>query len=71
MNPVPEVLTSLANIRTDEETKEEAVNLFLKAKDYLAHRIRHNAVFEIYTAVNDCLSFLDFYQVQIENSWLF
>lgn len=44
-DPVPEVYTRLARIRTDEGKEEDAVNLYLKAKDWLAQRIRHNAFF--------------------------
>ena len=44
-DPVPEVFTRLARIRTSQGREEEAVNLYLYAKDFLAHRIRHNAFF--------------------------
>ncbi len=44
-DPVPEVYTRLARIRTEQGNKKEAVNLYLKAKEYLSQRIRHNAFF--------------------------
>lgn len=44
-DPVPEVYTRLARIRTEEGKEEDAVNLYLKAKDWLAQRIRFNAFF--------------------------
>ena len=44
-DPVPEVFTRLARIRTSQGREEEAVNLYLYAKDFLAQRIRHNAFF--------------------------
>lgn len=44
-DPVPEVFTRLARIRTDEGKLEEAANLYLTARDWLAQRIRYNAFF--------------------------
>jgi tetratricopeptide (TPR) repeat protein len=44
-DPVPEVYTRLARIRTEEGKPEEAVNLYLMAKNRLAQRIRYNAFF--------------------------
>ena len=44
-DPVPEVFTRLAKIRAEQGKKREAVNLYFKAKDYLAQRIRYNAFF--------------------------
>ena len=44
-DPVPEVFTRLAKIRTEQGRTEEAVNLYLTAKDFLAQRIRYNAFF--------------------------
>lgn len=44
-DPVPEVFTRLAHIRIEEGHPEEAANLFLKAKDWLAQRIHYNAFF--------------------------
>jgi tetratricopeptide (TPR) repeat protein len=44
-DPVPEVFTRLARIRTQQGKKDEAINLYLYAKDFLAQRIRYNAFF--------------------------
>ena len=44
-DPVPEVYTRLARIKTAEEDYDEAINLYLRAKDWLAQRIRFNAFF--------------------------
>ncbi|WP_051192362.1 SEL1-like repeat protein [Butyrivibrio sp. VCB2001] len=44
-DPIPEVYTRLARIRTEEGKEEDAVNLYLKAKDWLAQRIHFNAFF--------------------------
>ncbi|MCR5654435.1 MAG: sel1 repeat family protein [Lachnospiraceae bacterium] len=44
-DPVPEVFTRLARIRTEQGETEEAVNLYLYAKDFLAQRIGYNAFF--------------------------
>ncbi|MDO4489233.1 MAG: tetratricopeptide repeat protein [Eubacteriales bacterium] len=44
-DPVPEVSTRLARIRTEQGRIEDAVNLYLYAKDFLAQRIRFNAFF--------------------------
>ncbi len=44
-DPVPEVFTRLARIRTAQGKTEEAVSLYLYAKDFLAQRIRINAFF--------------------------
>lgn len=44
-DPVPEVFTRLARIRVSQGNKEEAVDLYLYAKDFLAQRIKHNAFF--------------------------
>ena len=44
-DPVPEVFTRLAHIRMEEDRNEEAVELFLRAKDWLAQRIQYNAFF--------------------------
>lgn len=44
-DPVPEVFTRLARIRKEQGKTEEAVNLYLYAKDFLAQRIKHNAFF--------------------------
>ncbi len=44
-DPVPEVFTRLAHIRMEEDRNEEAVELFFRAKDWLAQRIQYNAFF--------------------------
>ena len=43
--PVPQVFMRLARIRTDEGKPEEAVSLYLYAKDFLAQRLRINPFF--------------------------
>ena len=43
--PLPEVFTRLARIRKEEGRLEEAADLYLQAKDFLAQRIRYNAFF--------------------------
>ncbi len=43
--PLPEVFTRLARIRKEEGKPEEAANLYLKAKSFLACRIKYNAFF--------------------------
>ncbi len=44
-DPLPEVYTRLARIRKEQGRIEDAVNLYLVAKDFLAQRIRYNAFF--------------------------
>ena len=44
-DPVPEVFTRLARIRVSQAKEDEAIDLYLYAKDFLAQRIRHNAFF--------------------------
>ena len=44
-DPIPEVFTRLARIRTDQGRKEEAVDLYREAKKVLAERISYNAFF--------------------------
>lgn len=44
-DPGPEIYTRLAHIRMDEGDNEAAVDLFLRAKHWLAQRIRFNAFF--------------------------
>lgn len=43
--PLPEVFTRLARIRKEEGRFEEAADLYLQAKDFLAQRIQYNAFF--------------------------
>lgn len=73
-DPVPEILTRLARIRTSQGKKEEAVNLYLYAKDFLAQRIRHNAFFgnlnimkwlidDLYELIEFDEDFFDFYDL--------
>lgn len=44
-DPLPEVFTRLARIRAEEGKPEEAVTLYLQAKDFLAQRISYNDFF--------------------------
>ncbi len=44
-DPVPEVFTRLAKIRTSQGREDDAVELYLYAKDFLAQRIVYNAFF--------------------------
>ena len=44
-DPVPEVFTRLARIRVSQNRKDEAVELYRYAKDFLAQRISYNAFF--------------------------
>ncbi len=43
--PLPEIFTRLARIRTEQGRLVEAVQLYLFARDFLAQRIQHNAFF--------------------------
>lgn len=43
--PVPEVLTRLAAIRVEQGKKQDAVNLYLRAKELLAQRIKYSSFF--------------------------
>ena len=44
-DPIPEVYTRLARIRTEQERVDDAIELYLYAKDVLAVRIQYNAFF--------------------------
>ena len=44
-DPLPEIFTRLARIRSEQGKKEEAVDLYYTAKDFLAQRISYNAFF--------------------------
>ncbi len=44
-DPVPEVFTRLARIRVSQSKEDEAIDLYIYAKDFLAQRIRYNAFF--------------------------
>lgn len=43
--PVPEVFTRLAKIRTEQGNTDEAIDLYVRAKDYLIRRISVNPFF--------------------------
>ncbi|MCR5181480.1 MAG: sel1 repeat family protein [Clostridia bacterium] len=43
--PLPEVFTRLARIRTEQGRTEDAIDLYLKARDFLAEKISHNPFF--------------------------
>ena len=43
--PLPEIFTRLARIRTEQGRLVEAVQLYFFARDFLAQRIQHNAFF--------------------------
>ena len=73
-DPVPEVYTRLARIRTGQGRPEEAVELYLRAKDFLAQRIRYNAFFgnlnimkwlidDLYSLTEFDEEFFDFYDL--------
>ena len=73
-DPVPEVYTRLARIRKEEGREEEAVELYLRAKDWLAQRIRYNAFFgnlnimkwlidDLYDLIEFDEFFIDFYDL--------
>ncbi|MDO4623648.1 MAG: hypothetical protein Q4B22_11925 [Eubacteriales bacterium] len=44
-DPLPEIYTRLARIRTEQKRNKEAIALYLYARDFLAQRIRYNAFF--------------------------
>ncbi len=44
-DPVPEIFTRLAKIRVSQGDEDEAINLYLYAKDFLAQRIKYNGFF--------------------------
>lgn len=73
-DPVPEVFTRLARIRKSQGREEDAVNLYIYAKDFLAQRIRHNAFFgnlnimkwlidDLYELIEFDEDFFDFYDL--------
>ena len=43
--PLPEIATRLARIRQEQGNKDEAVSLYLQARDFLAQRIKYNPFF--------------------------
>lgn len=73
-DPVPEVFTRLAKIRVAEGKKDEAVDLLLYAKDFLAERIQISAFFgnlnimkwlidDLYELIDFDEEFFDFYDL--------
>ncbi len=73
-DPIPEICTRLASIRTEQGRTEEAVNLYLTAKRVLAQRIRYNAFFgnlnimkwlidDLYELIEFDGEFFDFYDL--------
>ncbi|MCR5106934.1 MAG: hypothetical protein K6B28_02115 [Lachnospiraceae bacterium] len=73
-DPVPEVFTRLARIRTEQGKTDEALDLYLYAKDFLAQRIRYNAFFgnlnimkwlvdDMYELIEFDEEFFDFYDM--------
>ena len=73
-DPVPEIYIRLARIRTDEGNSYEAVDLYLRAKDWLAQRIKFNAFFgnlnimkwlidDLYELIEFDKEFFDFYDL--------
>lgn len=44
-DPLPEIFTRLAAIEAEEGNTDEAIDLYLRAKDFLAQRIMHNPFF--------------------------
>lgn len=44
-DPLPEVFTRVARIRKEQGQMEDAANLYLQAKDFLAQRIQYNPFF--------------------------
>lgn len=73
-DPLPEVYTRLARIRKEQGKSDDAVNLYLRAKDFLAQRIRYNAFFgnlnimkwlidDLYEIIEFDEEFFDFYDL--------
>ena len=74
-DPIPEVFTRLARIRVSQGKKDEAINLYLQAKNVLAQRIGYNAFFgnlnimkwlidDLYELIDfdeECFDFFDMY----------
>lgn len=72
--PLPEVFTRLARIRKEEGRPEDAADLYLKAKDFLAQRISYNAFFgnlnimkwlidDLYEIIEFDPEYIDFYDL--------
>lgn len=73
-DPVPEVFTRLARIRKSQGREDDAVDLYVYAKDFLAQRIQHNAFFgnlnimkwlidDLYEIIEFDEEFMDFYDL--------
>ena len=73
-DPVPEVFTRLAKIRVEEGKVDDAIDLYLKAKDWLAQRIHFNAFFgnlnimkwlidDLYELIEFDEEYFDFYDI--------
>ncbi len=74
-DPVPEVFTRLARIRVSQGRIEDAIDLYLYAKDFLSQRIRHNAFFgnmnimkwlidDLYELIEFDMDDFDFYDME-------
>ena len=72
--PLPEIFTRLARIRTEEGKTEEAVDLYLTAKDFQAQRISYDAFFgdlnimmwlidDLYKLIEFDRDYFDFYDM--------
>lgn len=72
--PVPEVFTRLARIRKSQGREDDAVDLYVYAKDFLAQRIKYNAFFgnlnimkwlidDLYEIIEFDKGFMDFYDL--------
>ena len=73
-DPLPEVYTRLARIRIAQGKKEEAINLLLDAKDFLAQRLQYDSYFgnlnimkwlidDLYELIDFDEEFFDFYDL--------
>lgn len=74
--PLPEIFTRLARIRADEGRTEEAIDLYLAAKNFLTQRIRYDNFFgnlsimkwlvkELYSIVDIDYNNLDLYDLYV------
>ena len=72
--PLPEVFTRLARIRKEQGRMEDAADLYLRAKDFLAQRISYNAFFgnlnimkwlidDLYKIIEFDPDYVDFYDL--------
>ena len=73
-DPIPEVFTRLAKIRVSQGKEEDAIDLYLNAKEFLSQRIRINAFFgnlnimkwlidDMYELIEFDEEFVDFYDL--------